>query len=266
MSDDVPGIIVEREGGVVLVTLTRPEKKNAITAAMFQGLRDVFLAVGDNPDDRVLVITGAGDAFSSGADLTDAAAAGRLSGGRGSSLAWMRMVEQAALMLHELPKPTVAAVNGVAAGAALNMALGCDLILASTEARFTEIFVKRGLVLDFGGHWILPRLIGLHRAKELAFFGDIISAQEAQEIGLVNRVVPADDLLPTAKEWAVRLAQLPPINLSIMKRALNRSFETSMQASLEFEAVAQNVSFSSSDTAEAVSAFVEKRSPEFTGE
>ncbi|MBI2168583.1 MAG: enoyl-CoA hydratase/isomerase family protein [Actinobacteria bacterium] len=241
-------------------------KKNALTQSMFQGLRDLFLEVGDRADDRVLIITGGGDAFSSGADLTDPDAAMKIAGGRGSALAWMRLVEQAALMLHELPKPTIAAVNGVAAGASLNMALGCDLILASEEARFSEIFVHRGLVLDFGGHWLLPRLVGLHRAKELAFFGEILSAAEADDLGLVNRVVPPADLLPLAREWAARLAALPPINLSIMKRALNRALETSMAASLEFEAVAQNVSFSSVDTVEAMAAFAEKREPQFRGE
>lgn len=259
-------IDVSRSDGVVTLTLNRPEKKNAVTSAMFRELRDRFVEVGDDPDARVLVITGAGDAFSSGADLTDPSAAGKIQGGRGTALTWMRLVEQAALMLHELPKPTIAAVNGVAAGASLNMALGCDLVVASEDARFTEIFVQRGLVLDFGGHWLLPRLVGLHKAKELAFFGDIISAREAADMGLVNRVVPSDQLEPFVREWAGRLAELPPINLSIMKRALNRSFETSMAASLEYEAVAQNVSFSSADTMEAVAAFVEKREPKFTGE
>lgn len=259
-------ILVDRQDGVVTVTLNRPEKKNALTSAMFRRLRDLFLEVGDDREARVLVITGAGDAFSSGADLTDPEAAGKITGGRGSGLTWMRLVEQAALLLHELPKPTIAAVNGVAAGASLNMALGCDLVVASEDARFTEIFVKRGLVLDFGGHWLLPRLVGLHRAKELAFFGEILPAKEAADIGLVNRVVPAGELDATVREWAQRLAALPPINLSIMKRALNRSFETSMAGALEFEAVAQNVSFSSEDTAEAVAAFVEKREPEFRGE
>lgn len=262
----MPDLVVERRDGVVTLTLNRPATKNAVTADMFRGLRDTFLEVGDRRDDRVLVITGAGDAFSSGADLTDPDAAANMQGGRGSGLHWMRAVEQAALMLHELPKPTIAAVNGVAAGASLNMALGCDLILASTEARFTEIFVKRGLVLDFGGHWLLPRLVGLHRAKELAFFGEILTAADAEAMGLVNRVVPPDELLPLAREWADRLAKLPPINLSIMKRALNRAFETSMASTLEFEAVAQNVSFSSADTAEAVAAFVQKRDPDFKGE
>lgn len=257
---------VTRADGVVTITLNRPEKKNAITADMFRGLREAFLEVGDRPDDRVLVITGAGDAFSSGADLTDPGAAANMAGGRGSALRWMRLVEQAALMLHELPKPTIAAVNGVAAGAALNMALGCDLIVAADTARFTEIFVQRGLVLDFGGHWLLPRLIGLHRAKQLAFFGEILSASEAADLGLVNKVVPSAELRTAVGEWTGRLAKLPPINLSIMKKALNRSFETSMAASLEFEAVAQNVSFSSEDTVEAIAAFVQKRKPEFRGE
>ena len=259
-------IIVERDGGIVTVTLNRPAKKNAVTHAMFRQLRDLFLEVGDDPEARVLVVTGAGDAFSSGADLTDADTGGHMMSGRGTTLSWMRMVGQAALMLHELPKPTIAAVNGVAAGASLNLALGCDLIVASEDARFTEIFVNRGLVLDFGGHWLLPRLIGLHRAKELAFFGEILSAKEAAEMGLVNKLVPAGELEATVRDWAERLAKLPPINLTIMKKALNAAFETSMSASLEFEAVAQNVSFSSQDTVEAMSAFVQKREPEFRGQ
>lgn len=259
-------IDVERSGGVVVATLNRPERKNALTSAMFTGLRDLFEEVGERREDRVLVVTGAGDAFSTGADLGDPEAAENMQGSRGSGLAWMRGVEAAALALHHLPKPTVAAVNGVAAGASLNLALGCDLILASDEARFTEIFVKRGLVLDFGGHWLLPRLVGLHKAKELAFFGDVLSAEEAAEMGLVNRLVPAESLVDTAMEWAHRLTELPPINLSIMKRALNRSFESSMHDLLELEAVAQTVSFSSADTAEAMAAFVQKREPRFTGD
>ncbi len=139
------------------------------------------------------MITGAGDAFCSGADLS-AAAGGEAPSGAGSSMASMRIVGRAALRLHELPIPTVAAVNGVAAGAGCNLALGCDLIIASDRARFTEIFAKRGLALDFGGSWLLPRLVGLHRAKELAFLADIIDAAEAERIGLVNRVVPHDRL------------------------------------------------------------------------
>lgn len=259
-------ILVDRTGGIVTVTLNRPAKKNALSGSMWRELRDLFLEVGDRRDDRVMVVTGAGDAFCSGADLTDTDNAGELQGGRGAALTRMRLVESAALALHECPKPTIAAINGVAAGAGLNLGLGCDLIVASDEARFTEIFVRRGLVLDFGGTWLLPRLVGLHKAKELAFFGDILSAKEALELGLVNRVVPAGQLMEVVGEMAARLAALPPISLSIMKRALNRAFEMSMQEALEYEAVAQNVSFSSADTAEAMAAFVQKREPTFRGE
>ena len=136
----------------------------------------------------MLVITGAGDGFCSGADLGDTATsdAGR---GPGLALAGMRTVGERAMRLHELAKPTIAMVNGVAAGAGCNLALGCDLVVASDRARFSEIFSKRGLVVDFGGSWILPRLVGMHRAKELVLLADVIDATEAERIGLVNRVV-----------------------------------------------------------------------------
>ena len=257
-------LLIDRSGGVVTVTINRPEKKNAITRSMWRRLRDVFLEIGDSADDRVMVLAGAGDAFSSGADLTDPDA--MADGGRGSALASMRMVGNAAMALHECPKPTIAAVNGVAAGAGLNLALGCDLIIAGEEARFSEIFVKRGLNLDFGGTWLLPRLVGLHRAKELAFLGELVSAEQAAHIGLVNRVVPDVELKAEVAELAARLAALPPINLSIMKKALNAAAHMSMSQALEFEAVAQNVSFTSADTMEAMLAFVQKRPPNFRGE
>ena len=168
----------------------------------------------------MLVITGAGDAFCSGADLTAAGGDGG-PGGAGASVASMRFVGRAALRLHELPIPTIAAVNGVAAGAGCNLALGCDSIVASDRARFTEIFAKRGLALDFGGSWLLPRLIGLHRAKELAFLAEIIDATEAERIGLVNRVVPHDELDAEVGALAARLAAMPPLQLAVIKRQLN---------------------------------------------
>jgi enoyl-CoA hydratase/carnithine racemase len=178
----------------------------------------------------------------------------------------MRVVGRAALRLHELPKPTIAAVNGVAAGAGCNLALGCDLIVASERARFTEIFSKRGLSVDFGGSWVLPRLVGLHKAKELVFLGEIIDAAAAERIGIVNRVVAHDDLDKSVAELAARLAALPPIQLSVSKRLLNQSFSVSMSDALEFEDVAQAMNFSSKDTAEAMLAFIQKRDPNFTGE
>jgi 2-(1,2-epoxy-1,2-dihydrophenyl)acetyl-CoA isomerase len=261
-------LIVERADGVVTVTLNRPEKKNAINGPMWRELIDVFDEVADSPTDRVLVVTGAGDGFCSGADLApgDNPDLATQDGGIGSTFRQMRVVGRAALRLHELPVPSIAAVNGVAAGAGLNLALGCDLIVASERARFTEIFSKRGLNVDFGGSWVLPRLVGLHKAKELVFFADIIDATEAERIGIVNRVVPAEQLDKVVGEYAARLAALPPMQLTLSKRLLNQSFSVSMAEALEFEDTAQTMNFASKDTAEAMLAFLQKREPKFIGE
>jgi enoyl-CoA hydratase/carnithine racemase len=259
-------VVVERQEGVVTLTLNRPDKMNAINGPMWRELIEVFDEVADRREDRVLVITGAGDGFCSGADLTDTGNTDNLQGGVGTSLRQMRVVGRAALRLHELPKPTIAAVNGVAAGAGCNLALGCDLIIASDRARFTEIFSKRGLNVDFGGSWVLPRLVGLHKAKELVFLADILDADEAERVGIVNRVVPHEELEKAVGELAARLAALPPLQLSVSKRLLNQSYSVSMADALEFEDVAQTMNFSSKDTAEAMLAFVQKREPKFTGE
>jgi 2-(1,2-epoxy-1,2-dihydrophenyl)acetyl-CoA isomerase len=260
----VQELLVSRSDGIVTVTLNRPERKNAITAEMWQALMVLFDELASGREDRVLVITGAGDSFCSGADLTPGAQGD--SQGPGNAIAGMRIVGRAALRLHELPIPTVAMVNGVAAGAGCNLALGCDLVVASDQARFTEIFAKRGLVLDFGGSWVLPRLIGMHRAKELAFLADIIDAAEAERIGLVNRVVPHDQLSKEVGELAGRLAAMPPIQLAIIKRQLNDSFSHTMTEAVEQEAQAQALVAGSRDTAEAMLAFLQKRTPNFTGE
>ncbi len=246
--------------GVLTVILDRPEKKNAANQQMWDELLHLFQTVKHTSAVRVLVVTGAGDAFCSGADL-----GGDRGRERPHALASMRLIHDVAIGLHELPQPTVAAVNGVAAGAGCNLALGCDLILASDRARFSEIFARRGLSVDFGGTWLLPRLVGLHRAKELAFFGDIIDAAEAERIGLVNRVVPAEELSALANEWASRLAAGPPIALAQTKAMLNKSLNQTMDESLDLEGWAQTVNFGTSDTHEAIRAFLEKRSPEFEG-
>jgi 2-(1,2-epoxy-1,2-dihydrophenyl)acetyl-CoA isomerase len=261
----VETLLVERADGITTVTLHRPDKKNAINGRMWRELIEVFDQVVEDRDARVLVITGAGDGFCSGADLTDQENAEDLQGGVGGGLRSLRVVGRAALRLHELPLPTIAAVNGVAAGAGCNLALGCDLVIASNRARFSEIFSKRGLSVDFGGSWLLPRLVGMHKAKELVFLADIIDAAEADRIGLVNRVVPHDELDATVREIAGRLAALPPVQLSVSKRLLNQSLSVSMADALEFEDVAQVLNFQSADTAEAVAAFVQKRPPNFTG-
>lgn len=245
--------------GVVTLTLDRPERKNAMNTAMFGELLAVFREVDETTSDRVLVITGAGDAFCSGADLGDRGTDTR------HPLARLHRVADIALALHRIPKPVIAKVNGVAVGAGLNLALGCDLIVASEQARFSEIFARRGLSIDFGGSWLLPRLVGMHRAKELAFFADILSAKEAADLGLVNRVLPASQLDAFVADWADRLAAGPPLALSMTKRLLTNSFSMTMDEALEAEGLAQSVNAGSEDAPEAIRAFLEKREPRFKG-
>src|SRR3954468_9278464 len=198
-------LLVDRADGIVTVTMNRPQRKNAITAQMEHELLDVFREVADTKTDRVLVLTGAGGEFCSGADLSDPTEI------TDNGLLYMRKVGEMVLALHDLPKPTIAKVPGVAAGLGCNLALGCPLIVASDAPRFTEIFARRGLSLDGGGSWLLPRLVGLHKAKELAFFADMLSASDAMALGIVNRVVPADALDSFVADWASRLAAGPPL-------------------------------------------------------
>jgi len=261
MPETLETLELDEADGVLTVTLNRPERKNAINGAMWTELLATFRDAAVEPAVRVVVVTGAGGAFCSGADLSPG-------GGRDvekHQLTRMRDVADVCLALHHLPKPVIAKVGGVAAGAGCNLALGCDLIVASEEARFSEIFARRGLTIDFGGSWVLPRLVGLHKAKELALLADIISAQEAERLGIVNRVVPAAELDAFVADWAARLAAGPPLALSMTKKLLNDSLAMSLDQALEAEGMAQTVNFGTADTAEAMAAFMEKRDPKFSG-
>jgi 2-(1,2-epoxy-1,2-dihydrophenyl)acetyl-CoA isomerase len=255
--------VTRTDGGVVTITLNRPEKKNAITGQMWEELLETFNEItARTGDDRAVVLTGAGGAFCAGADLwakPDPNVKPR------HQIFTMRRVTDVVLALHRLPQPTIAKVRGVAVGAGCNLALGCDLIVASDDARFSEIFARRGLTLDAGGSWILPRLVGLHKAKEMALFADILSAKEAEALGIVNRVVPAGELDAFVDDWATRLAAGPPIALAQTKRLLNNAFQVTLEEALDDEAAAQTVNFGTKDTPEAVAAFVEKREPTFEG-
>ncbi|MPY92420.1 MAG: enoyl-CoA hydratase [Acidimicrobiia bacterium] len=252
---------VERYNGVVTITLDRPKVKNAMNRRCWEELLDELAAIAVDPDDRAVVITGAGADFCSGADLSDG---GPFAGARHMAFA-MQWINQVPLALHRLPKPTIAKVRGVAAGAGANLALGCDLIVASENARFAEIFAKRGLSIDFGGSWALPRLIGLHRAKELAFFGDVVSAADADRLGLVNRVVPDAELDDFVTGWAERLARGAPVALAQTKRLLNESIQRSMAEALDAEGAGQMIAVGTKDAKEAVKAFLAKREPSFEG-
>lgn len=256
-------LVVERRAGIVTVTFNRPSRKNAANGRTWVELVDVFTEIQHNTADRVVILTGAGGDFCSGADLV---AMGDASGRSHShSYYSMREITGVVMSLARLPQPTIAKVRGVAVGAGCNLALGCDLVVASDTARFSQIFAKRGMSLDAGGSWILPRRVGLHRAKELAFFADIVDAAEADRIGLVNRVVPDGELDSFVEGWAQRLLAMPPIAVAQSKRLLNNAMNVTLEEALDDEGVAQTVNFGTKDTPEAIAAWMEKRSPNFKG-
>jgi len=252
-------LIVDEADHVVTITMNRPRRKNAANSVMWEELSDVVRALHSADDVRAVILTGAGGDFCSGADVSGEETRSR------HMLHSMRHIGDLCLSLQRLAQPTVAKVRGVAAGAGLNMALACDMVIAAEGARFSEIFARRGLVVDFGGSWLLPRLVGMHRAKELVLLADIIDAAEADRIGLVNRVVPEAELDDTVDSIAARLAAGPPIALAMSKRLLNNSFDVTLEQALDDEGLAQTVTFSTEDVAEAMSAFIDKRDPVFRG-
>jgi enoyl-CoA hydratase/carnithine racemase len=257
-------LIVQRDGGVVTVTMNRPERKNAANGQMLNELLAIFEEVERNDTDRVMVLTGAGGAFCSGADLADPNGPASATASQ-HFLNRMRRLGDVALALHRITKPTIAKVDGFAVGAGLSLALGCDLIVCSDAAKLSMIFSRRGLSLDNGASYLLPRLVGMARAKEIALFGGMWSGEDALAIGLVNRVLPVAELDAFVDEWATKLAAGPPLALSMTKTLLHASWQATMEQAVEDEARCQAVNFSTKDTAEAMLAFAEKREPTFIG-
>ncbi|MGB5431528.1 MAG: enoyl-CoA hydratase-related protein [Acidimicrobiia bacterium] len=254
-------VAVEDRGSIRWVTMSSPESKNAVPRTGWADLADALDAF-EESEERALVLTGAGGDFCAGADL------GADFSGFGTAAAnaeYMRLPNRAALALHRVSKPTVAAVDGVAVGAGMNLALGCDVVIASSRARFAEIFVKRGLTLDCGGTWLLPRLVGLARARDLALTGRIVEADEALAIGLVTRVVDSDRLEAEVTEVAEELAAGPPLAQRFIKVALDRSASMTFEQALSFEEQAQATLLGSEDLSEGAAAFFQKRPPEFEG-
>lgn len=260
---------VVREGGLLTVTFDRPDSKNALTSDNWADLDVVLTELETDPELRALVLTGAGGNFSSGADLSGGMSGGENKGltGRGAQpiISEMRIVGELVNRLRRLPKPTIAAVDGVAVGVALGLVLACDLVIASERARFLQIFVRRGLALDGGTSWTLPRQVGIRRAKQMAFFGDPVDAATALAWGLVNEVVPAADLAAVASEWGRRLADGPTVALSLIKRLMDDGATADFASVVEDEARAQHVAFTTDDMREGITAFIERREPEFTG-
>lgn len=254
--DEEP-LLVERAGAVLTLTMNRPHRKNALDDETFGRLHDVIRATATDESVRAVVLTGAGGDFCAGADLV----------GPQRTLHprhRMRWLGDIAESLHHLPQPTLARVEGAAVGAGCNLALGCDLVVASTTARFSQVFARRGLSLDFGGSWLLPRIVGLQQAKRLALLGDIVDAQEALRIGLATWVLHPDEIDAFVADLATRLAQGPPIAMAESKALLHEASSHGLRQALESESRAQLINFAT-DAPAAMKAFLDKTEPHFEG-
>lgn len=249
--------------GVSWITLDRPDVMNAINPELRERTIALLDEASADPEVRAVVITGAGKSFCAGADLSGGVARERVPGdvARTIRLGAQRLV--AAVL--DCEKPVIAAVNGTAAGIGAHLAFACDLVLAAESARFIEVFVRRGLVPDGGGAYLLPRLVGPQRAKELMFFGDAVAAADAERLGLVNRVVPDAELPAVAREWAERLAAGPTRSLALAKQLVNASLDTDRTTAFAAEAAAQEINMTTQDAQEGVASFVERRTPKYRG-
>jgi 2-(1,2-epoxy-1,2-dihydrophenyl)acetyl-CoA isomerase len=253
-------VLVDAHEGVQTLTLNQPRRLNALSAELLQALNEALRAAERDDSVRALVLTGAESAFSSGADISEFNFDGQPPD-LGDLL--RRRVNPVITRLRAMEKPVLAAVNGVAAGAGMSLALACDLRYAADSARFVLAFVRIGLVPDGGALYFLPRLVGPAAALELAWTGDPVSAQEALSLGLVNKVLPAAELLPATQDLAARLTRGPQRTLALIKRAINQAHELPLERVLDLEAQYQTVAARHPDFQEGVTAFREKRSAKF---
>src|SRR5437762_1272431 len=258
---DYETILYDLTEGVLTITLNRPEVLNAFNGKMGSELLDALKKAERDLAVRCVVLTGAGRAFSSGEDLKARQAEGIT--GFGATL--RDRYNPIVLKMRNMEKPVIGAINGVAAGAGCSLALACDLRIASDKASFMEVFVRVGLVPDSGSSFFLPRLVGLGKALEMAFTGDPVNADEAFRIGLVNRVVPAEELESATRELALRLAKGPTKAIGLAKRAMNRALSMDLVEILEYEVHAQETAGGTEDHKEGLAAFLEKRTPDYQG-
>ena len=251
------------EKGVATVTLCRPKEMNALSTTMFEELNVLLPQIDESTTIRAVILTGEGKAFCAGGDL------GEMKAGYGGNAGFYRHMEQAnrcTAALVELNKPVIAAVNGAATGAGINLALAADVVIASEKAKFSEIFGNVGLIPDLGGTYLLPRIVGRAKAKEIVFTYRMIAAQEALELGIVHKLVEPDALMGEARAMAEKFAAGPTFAFGMGKKLIDRSYETDLHTALHMEALSQALAANSRDHAEGVAAFFEKREHSFTGE
>ncbi|HYO50476.1 MAG TPA: enoyl-CoA hydratase-related protein [Chloroflexia bacterium] len=258
---DYETILYTLDEGVLTITLNRPDVLNAFNRQMTSEIQDALKKAERDSTVRCIVFTGAGRAFSSGEDLKARTAEGNSDFGSTLRDRYNPIV----LKMRNIEKPVLGSINGVAAGAGCSIALACDMRIASEKARFIEVFVRVGLVPDSGSSFFLPRLVGLGKALEMAFLGDEVGAEEALRLGLVNRVVPPEELESATRELALRLAKGPTKAIGLAKRAMNRALHMDLEQILDYEVYAQETAGASADHKEGLAAFAEKRSPNFSG-
>ncbi|MEU9286388.1 enoyl-CoA hydratase-related protein [Streptomyces sp. NPDC048275] len=257
-------ILHATDNAVSWITLNRPETLNALTWDQRERVITLLADASADPAVRAVVITATGRGFCAGADLRGGPPVGeRLPGDVARTI--RRGAQRLIAAVLDCEKPVIAAVNGTAAGIGAHLAFACDLVLAAEPARFIEVFVRRGLVPDGGGAYLLPRLVGPQRAKELMFFGDALTAADAERIGLVNRVVSPQELDKTAREWAERLATGPTRALALTKQLVNASLDADRATAFAAEAAAQEINMTTADATEGVTSFTERRSPLYRG-
>ena len=263
-------LMAERRDGVLYLTMNQPAKLNALSDDMMAGLLDELGRAALDPEVGCVVLTGAGRGFCAGGDVSRMRDRNE-SAANGAGLtpelrmAQLRHAESVSLLLHEMPKVTIAAINGPAAGAGLSLALACDLRIAADSARLITAFARVGFSGDFGGTWSLTRLVGPARAKELYFMADPVDANQALAMGIVNRVVPAASLMAETEELAKRIASGPTVAYGYMKANINAALTSDLRTILDREAIGQTMTGRTEDHKEAVKAFLEKREPRFVG-
>ena len=257
-------VLLEKSDHVATVTLNQPATLNALGYDVLVRLREVVDEVARDRDVRAVVLTGAGRGFCSGANLLGGSGETLASGGMGVRAALIAMNELLT-DVAEMEKPWLAAVNGPAVGGGCSLALACDLALIAESAYLCLGYVNIGMVLDMGSTFLTPRLVGLRKAKEMAFFGDRVYGPEAAEIGLANRVVPDDELMDTAREWAARLASGPTLSIGAIKLGMHRALHGTFRDALHWEAMMLSLIAQTDDAAEGLTAFFQKRKPEFKG-